>query len=85
MFIDIASNHCLALQRSAVYWWNESVESFISLRWSEEAYRLEESINIRSLRDEAILSEALSIELADWRVVVVHFPNASPPRKFSRR
>ena len=30
---------------------DEFVEPYISLRWSEELYRLGESINIRSLRD----------------------------------
>ena len=50
---------------------DEYVEPCISLRWSEELYRREESINIRSLRDWAsgfrsVVEETRTCELCRW-------------------
>jgi len=51
MFIDLAANHFFGAPAERNPRIDEYDEPYISLRWSELPFRIEESINIRSLRD----------------------------------
>jgi hypothetical protein len=50
MFIEFAANQFFSPAERNIEV-DEQVENYISLLWSEQPYRLEESINLRSLRD----------------------------------
>ena len=70
MFIDFAANHFGApAERNVVV--DGEFESYVSLRWSEEPYKLAESISIRSLRDYALIASSIrSLPLAVLQIVV---------------
>jgi hypothetical protein len=54
MFIDLAAKPLFGAPAERNVREDEYDEPYISLRWSEQPFRMEESINIRSLRDWAI-------------------------------